>query len=80
MVFVFNLELPPSFVPTNTDGEVAAFELWPVEDVAHAVASGQAFKPNCALVIIDFLVRHGFIAADHADFEAIVTGLHRRVA
>jgi isopentenyldiphosphate isomerase len=77
-LFVFDLELPLDFTPNNTDGEVAAFELWPLADVAEAVASSHAFKPNCALVIIDFLVRHGFIDATSRNFEAIVRGLHHR--
>lgn len=29
--FVYDLELPPSFVPKNSDGEVEGFELVPVE-------------------------------------------------
>ena len=28
------------------------------------IASGD-FKPNCALVILDFLVRHGYVTADN---------------
>lgn len=79
-LFVFDLELPPDFVPVNTDGEVAQFELWPLAEVAQVVAQSTRFKPNCALVIIDFLVRHGYLDAQHPDFEAIVTGLHRRHA
>jgi 8-oxo-dGTP pyrophosphatase MutT (NUDIX family) len=79
-LFVFDLELPADFTPFNTDGEVAAFELWPLSEVADAVASTRAFKPNCALVIIDFLVRHGFVDSANQDFEAIVTGLHHRDA
>lgn len=77
-LFTFDLELPAEFVPINTDGEVAQFELWPLAEVAQVVAQSTRFKPNCALVIIDFLVRHGYINAEHPDFEAIVTGLHRR--
>lgn len=38
------------------DGEVDEFMLRPIEEVAHLVSESTDFKPNCALVIIDFLV------------------------
>ena len=34
------------------------------------------FKHNCNIVIIDFLVRHGFISADHPAYTNIVAGMH----
>lgn len=74
-LFCFDLELPEDFVPRNTDGEVAAFELWPIETVAGAVRDGTAFKANCSLVVIDFLVRHGVIAETEPDYLELVTGL-----
>ena len=41
----------------------------------HTVEQTDAFKFNCSLVVIDFLIRHGHLAADHPDYEAIVLGL-----
>jgi hypothetical protein len=35
------------------------------------------FKYNCNLVLIDFFVRHGLLAADDRDFFAIVAGLRQ---
>ena len=78
LIFNFDLELPESFTPVNTDGEVDAFFLWPVERVMETVRDSDAFKFNCALVVIDFLVRHGFIAADDPDYSDIVEGLMTR--
>ena len=75
VVFCYDLELPPDFVPENTDREVAGFDLWPIERVIEAVRDTDAFKFNCSLVIIDFLIRHGFIEPDHPDYVALVTGL-----
>jgi hypothetical protein len=75
LLFVFDLFLPRDFAPRNTDGEVAGFELWPVEQVAQVVQTSTRFKPNCALVVIDFLVRHGVIDPEHPDYELIVSGL-----
>ena len=74
--FCFDLELPPDFVPRNTDGEIESFALWPIERVAETVAETREFKDNCNLVIIDFLIRHGFIPPDDPDYVALVRGLH----
>jgi isopentenyldiphosphate isomerase len=73
----FDLELPPDFTPQAHDGEVHAFELWPVERVYETVRDTNQFKYNCNLVLIDFFVRHGLMRADDPDFFAIVEGLHR---
>jgi len=75
LIFNFDLELPESFTPVNTDGEVDAFFLWSMERVMETVRDSDAFKFNCALVVIDFLVRHGYIAADDPDYSEIVEGL-----
>ena len=75
IIFNFDLELPDDFTPVNTDGEVDAFYLWPIEEVMERVRDSDAFKFNCALVIIDFLVRHGYLAADDPDYADIVEGL-----
>jgi 8-oxo-dGTP pyrophosphatase MutT (NUDIX family) len=75
--YCFDLELPEGFVPRNRDGEIAEFWLWPIERVAETVRDGFAFKFNCNLVIIDFLVRHGVIGPDHPDYIAITHGLRR---
>lgn len=45
------------------DGEVDSFKLIPVDQVANIILRTEFFKPNCALVIIDFLFRHGYSAA-----------------
>jgi hypothetical protein len=75
LLFNFDLELPENFSPVNTDGEVDAFYLWPMDQVVETVRDSDAFKFNCALVVIDFLVRHGYIAADDPDYSDIVEGL-----
>ena len=75
--FVYDLELPPDFVPRNTDGEIESFHLWPIERVAEIVAETTEFKFNCNLVVIDFLVRHGLIGPERPDYVEIVAGLPR---
>ncbi len=77
VLFVYDLELPADFRPVNTDGEVAEFYLWPMDRVIETVRDTEDFKFNCALVVVDFLVRHGFIAPDHPDYMDILRGLRR---
>jgi hypothetical protein len=36
---------------------VAAFELWPIEQVIQTLRETERFKFNVALVLIDFLIR-----------------------
>jgi Domain of unknown function (DUF4743) len=76
-MFNYDLELDGDFEPRNTDGEVEAFYLLPVERVAAIVRDSRDFKFNCNLVIIDFLIRHGLIGPEHSDYLALVAGLHR---
>ncbi|MEQ9345157.1 MAG: DUF4743 domain-containing protein [Thalassospira sp.] len=74
----FDLELPEDFIPHCADGEVDRFELLPLVEVAQIVQSGFAFKFNCALVVIDFLIRHGHLTADNEpSYSELVAGLHR---
>jgi len=60
-VYCYDLDLPPDFVPQAVDGEVEAFELWPVAEVMASVRDGDAFKFNVNLVLIDMFLRHGLI-------------------
>ena len=49
----------------------------PIEKVAKIVRETNEFKLNCNLVIIDFLVRHGYIGVEDEDYVEIVKGLRR---
>ena len=77
ILFVYDLEVPEDFRPENTDGEVEEFFLWPVERVMEVLAETDEFKFNVALVIVDFLIRHGYIGPDHPDYVALVHGRYR---
>lgn len=76
-LFCYDIELPQDFIPVCTDGEVESFELLPVGAVMEIVRDTEKFKPNCNLVIIDFLIRHGQLDADDGDYEQLVSSLHR---
>ena len=79
-IFCFDIELPNDFQPHPVDGEVEAFYLWPIEQVAKTVRETDDFKFNCNLVIIDFLIRHGIITPDNeTSFAAIAQGLRNDI-
>ncbi len=77
LLYCYDLELSPDFTPRNTDGEVESFHLLPLEEVARLVRETDEFKLNCNLVVIDFLVRHGFLQPDHPEYLELVLGLRR---
>ena len=74
-LYCYDLELPADFMPVCTDGEVDSFELLPIAEVMALVSETDAFKLNCNLVIIDFLIRHGQIGTDHPEYAGLVSGL-----
>lgn len=74
-LFVYDLELPEDIIPQNTDGEVESFTLMQLADVAELIRTTDNFKFNCNLVIIDFMLRHGFFDAEPIVKETISTAL-----
>ncbi len=79
LIFIYDLELPETFIPQNTDGEVAEFYLWPIEQVIETVIATEDFKMNNNLVIIDFLLRHGYVGPDDPHYAVIAQRLRSPV-
>eukprot|EP00240_Pyramimonas_obovata_P015393 CAMPEP_0118927806 /NCGR_PEP_ID=MMETSP1169-20130426/5205_1 /TAXON_ID=36882 /ORGANISM="Pyramimonas obovata, Strain CCMP722" /LENGTH=301 /DNA_ID=CAMNT_0006869653 /DNA_START=192 /DNA_END=1097 /DNA_ORIENTATION=- len=75
VLFCYDLKLPEDFVPVPQDGEVEEFMRLPIAEVADTICNSKAFKPNCNLVIIDFLVRHGYITPEHPKYLQVLEGL-----
>ncbi|KAJ1898033.1 hypothetical protein LPJ66_003003 [Kickxella alabastrina] len=74
--FVFDLVLPEGFVPHPTDGEVDEFYLWTLDEVVEKLCL-DLFKPNCAVCIVDFLIRHGRLTPENEpDYIEIVENIH----
>ena len=44
---------------------------------AQLVRTTQEFKTNCNLVIVDFLVRHGYITPDQPHYLKLLRGLRQ---
>jgi hypothetical protein len=77
--YVFDLDLTgfPSDALLINNGSVAAFGLLSVAAVKLAL-SRKEFKPNCALVMLDFLIRYKQLRAeDELDLEEINARIHR---
>ncbi len=77
VLFVYDLPLPADFTPRNTDGEIAGFELLPIQQVLSTVRDGFAFKFNVNLVLIDFALRHGLIGPEDPEYVDLCQGLRQ---
>jgi hypothetical protein len=69
----YDLMLPESFSPQPRDGEVEAFELWPLPAVLDEVRRADTFKFNVNLVLIDLFLRRGLL--ESAEGERLRTAL-----
>lgn len=66
VLFNYDLYLPKDFVPKPVDGEVEEFFLWRIDQIKESMAPDydDPIKPNCYLVIIDYLLRMGFVSPE----------------
>jgi len=60
-LYIFDLEVNKNFRPYCLDGEVDEFQLLDWKKVLKLVQDTNKFKNNCALVVANFLVRHGLL-------------------
>ncbi|CAF1128307.1 unnamed protein product [Didymodactylos carnosus] len=75
--FIYDLKLPKSFIPKAADNEMERFQLLSISKVKELVIADN-FKPNCALITLDFLMRHGFITPDQEpDYFFILENMHK---
>lgn len=78
-LYNYDLELPPDFRPHNRDGEVDEFLCLPLDEIARLVRDSDAFKQNSAVVVIDYLIRHGYLKPDDTpDYPTLCRGIHHR--
>ncbi|KNC99157.1 uncharacterized protein SPPG_05414 [Spizellomyces punctatus DAOM BR117] len=77
--YVYDLDVGNSFMPKAVDGEVQGFQLLNVDELKEHLYSGE-FTPEAGLVVIDFLIRHGFVTAmNEPDYIDILSGMHREL-
>lgn len=75
--YLYELRLGKGVVPSPADSEVEDFRLWGVKEVKKALGEGR-FKPNSAVVVVDFLLRRGLLDGNDED-ERIRVRLHREL-
>lgn len=74
--YVFDLELPPDFVPNNADGEVQDFRLLAARDCYECLFSSD-FKTTSVPVVLDFLIRHGLVTPEtEPNYTEVLELLH----
>ncbi|KAJ5158782.1 uncharacterized protein N7500_008433 [Penicillium coprophilum] len=77
--YTYELELEPGMIPKPKDSEVECFSLYNIDEVLFALKEGQ-FKPNSAIVIVEFLIRHGILNAENEPgYSVILSHLHRKL-
>eukprot|EP00434_Breviolum_minutum_P021433 symbB.v1.2.018913.t1/scaffold1524.1/size149785/2 len=75
VLFCYDLLVPGDFEPIAGDGEVESFQLMSLDAVIDSLASPDStkkWKPNVALVIIDMLVRRGYVTPEEAGYVELV--------
>ena len=76
IIFVHDIVLPESFSPANQDGEVAEFTSVPIAELLRRLETEPGdFTVDAALVILDCLIRRGFIGSDRDDYLDLIHAL-----
>jgi len=77
VLFNYDLYLPPGFEPVPVDGEVQGFMLWTMDQVKASMAEGYGdpIKPNCYVVIVDYLLRTGQVSPDAKGYLDVLRAL-----
>lgn len=74
--FVFDLELPETFIPSNNDGEVESFTLVPAGEVVELI-SAENFKTSSIAIPLDWLIRRGIVTAEtDPELPTIIQNIH----
>ncbi|KAK4684395.1 hypothetical protein P7C73_g5786, partial [Tremellales sp. Uapishka_1] len=82
--YTYDMKLPlqsdPEYrKPTPHDDEVESFSLLTIPQVLAALKNSE-FKPNCGLILVNFLVRHGIITVENEpNYIEISQRSHRKL-
>jgi 8-oxo-dGTP pyrophosphatase MutT (NUDIX family) len=82
-IFVHDLWLPPAFVPQGQDAETVGHRRVDLPAVARLIAQPDGpdvVTADASLVVLDALLRHGAIRADHPDYAALCALRHPALA
>jgi len=78
VLHTFDLRCPEGWTPTPVDGEVESFTRVSMGELGRMLlrhADEALFKPNVAVVIIDFLLRRGFVSPDDNGYLELLAEL-----
>jgi isopentenyldiphosphate isomerase len=77
VMFIYDLYLPADFRPKVVDGEVQEFFTFSINDMIQCLHphTTDPMKPNCYLVLIDWLLRHGHISPDTPGYLDVLRNL-----
>lgn len=79
ILYVYDLEVEGGLDFRPVEGDIQKFNLMGLDQVLAALRKNE-FKPSCAMVMLDFLVRHGIVTAENEDnYGEIVSRLHRKL-
>lgn len=63
--------------PAHACLQVESFQPMSLQQVADIIATSDAYKPNCALVIMDFFLRHGALSPDEPGYLGLAQALRQ---
>lgn len=79
ILYVYDLQVGEDVVFKPVEGDIDSFSLMGVDEVKQSLRRGD-FKPSCAMVMLDFFIRHGLITAENEkDYDTIAQRLHRKL-
>ncbi|KAL6936927.1 hypothetical protein ACO0OL_001478 [Hanseniaspora opuntiae] len=77
--FIYDLEFPKGVTPYINDDEVHEFKHYGLQELVDLLKTDD-FKPNCALVVVDFLIRHKYITPENeSKYADIMAATHRKL-
>lgn len=80
VLMAYDLEMPQGLQPLCADGEVDEFRLLRVDDVLRSLREDlPLWKPNSALIAVDFCVRHGIVDETEPGYAELVELLNQTV-
>ncbi|EGG03027.1 uncharacterized protein MELLADRAFT_38255 [Melampsora larici-populina 98AG31] len=79
--YLYDLELSSNIIPKSNDGESIDYTLMSFDQLKISLLDcSHEWKPNCALVLIDFFIRHGLIDDENEmDFMKICLKLKEQI-
>lgn len=75
--YLYDMELTAGVFPKPNDDEVESFELLSLQETINALKNKE-FKPNCGLIMVEFLIRHSYITPENEpNYVEIINKIHR---